>query len=357
MCLRRYAASHPTDEDVLRPLMELLGEQEHYQELLDLYQTCETKLAREDRQPDSRTQDIQEYFKSKQIRQVRTPDKPIQAQSAAVPSTKPLFPSWSSMSSMLGASSEMPLPEARVIDISFPPHTTPALMDTLDMMKSRRQVLHELLGNACIILVLSPYAIEPRERRRQPLISLSHGVGLDLAVLDDLECITASYWRLCKNTSLDLLGSVTEHFQAITHQLKRKQPYEIAQRLCQLAGETAQILGKTLFDLHEYALAWSYYTFSLKAAQIASNHDLWAVGLGRMSLLLIYWEQPQDARPLLQEARQLTIKMPRIACWLAAVEAEVHAQLGDADACDAALSTAKELAKNEPLEKIATPQA
>jgi hypothetical protein len=113
--------------------------------------------------------------------------------------------------------------------------------------------------------------------------------------------------------------------------------------------EIAQILGKTLFDLHEYTLAWAYYTFSLKAAQAAFNHDLWAVGLGRMSLLLIYWEHPQEALPLLQEAKQLTIGSARIRCWLAAVEAEVHAHLGAPDACDRALTTAKALAAQETL--------
>jgi DNA-binding SARP family transcriptional activator/tetratricopeptide (TPR) repeat protein len=347
LLLRTYWQQYKIDEDALRPLLELLGEQERYQEAEAYYQQLLLALAElgpdeegQPRTPDGRTRDIREYLCTKQIRRDRTTNKLTQIQSSIAPSTKP--PSWSSLSSMRGANSEILLSEAQVIDVS-----TPARVDTLDMMKSRRQILHELLGHACLILVLSPYTIEHHERSRQLL--LSHGDGLDPAVLDDLERITASYWRLCQNASLDLLGSVTEHFQAITHQLKRKQPHEVSQRLCQLVGETAQLLGKTLFDLHEYALSWSYYTFSLKAAQAADNHDLWAVGLGRMSLLLIYWKQPQDAYPLLREARQLTIQCPRIACWLAAVEGEVHAQLGDADACDAALKTAKEFAKSEPL--------
>src|SRR5207247_6460132 len=127
------------------------------------------------------------------------------------------------------------------------------------------------------------------------------------------------------------------------------QPREVVRRLCSLVGEIAQILGKTLFDLHEYALSWAYYTFSIKAAQGASNHDLWAAGLGRMSLLLIYWKQPQEAFLLLQEARQLTIQSARLRCWLAVVEAEIYAHLDDEGACDEALRTAKVLAAREPL--------
>jgi tetratricopeptide (TPR) repeat protein len=45
----------------------------------------------------------------------------------------------------------------------------------------------------------------------------------------------------------------------------------------------------------------------------------------------------------------LTIQNTRIVCWLAAVEAEVHAYLGDAASCDAALKRAKNSSKNEPL--------
>jgi hypothetical protein len=38
---------------------------------------------------------------------------------------------------------------------------------------------------------------------------------------------------------------------------------------------------------------------------------------------------------------QLSVQNPRIACWLAAVRAEVYAHLGDTEACDAALHAAR----------------
>ena len=208
----------------------------------------------------------------------------------------------------------------------------------MDLVKTHRQMLHDLLMLASTVLVLSPYA------RWSIGESESSSLTLINTTIDDLEGITERYWRLCANTSLDLLGNVVEHFRTIIHLLQQVQARDAVQRLCSLAGESAQILGKTLFDLHEYALAWSYYTFSLKAAQAAFNQELWAVGLGRMSLLLIYWNQPHEALPLLQEAQQLTVQNPRIACWLAAVRAEVYAHLGDSEACNAALNSARALA-------------
>jgi len=210
--------------------------------------------------------------------------------------------------------------------------------NTLDLVKTHRQMLHDLLMIASTVLVLSPYA------RWSTSEGESSSPTLINTTIDDLEGITERYWRLCANTSLDLLGNVIEHFRTIIHLLQQGQARDAVQRLCSLAGESAQILGKTLFDLQEYTLAWSYYTFSLKAAQAAGNQELWAVGLGRMSLLLIYWHQPHEALPLLQEAQQLAVQNPRIVCWLAAVKAEAYAHLGDAEACDASLHIARALA-------------
>jgi tetratricopeptide (TPR) repeat protein len=226
---------------------------------------------------------------------------------------------------------------------SIPPASITAHENNLDLMRSYRQMLHDQLMLASTILILSP-SMKWAARRAE----LSAPSVTEMAI-DELEDITQSYWRLCKNTSLDLLGNLLEHFQTVIHLLRRPQPIEIALRLYSLAGECTQLLGKTLYDVQEYLLAWFYYAFSLKAAQAASNHELWATGLGRMSLLLMYWKRPQEALPFLQEARQLTIQSPRIRCWLAAIEAETHAHLGDAEACDIALANAKTLITNESI--------
>jgi DNA-binding SARP family transcriptional activator len=302
-----HLEADPTDEDALCQLMELLHEQGRPSEGRRLYRDSQRAFAAEGMEPAVRTRDLAEHL-GLDLRPV---------------SKEPVL--------------SVPTPSAFVFSPLDQEHI-------LDLMKSRRQLLNDLLTLASTALVLAPYArLYPADGSEQSASAVV------TSALDDLERITESYWRLCTNTSLDLLGNVSEHFQTITHLLKRVQPREVTRRLCQLAGETAQILGKTLFDLHEYTLAWAYYTFSLKAAQAAFNQDLWAVGLGRLSLLLIYWEHPGEALPLLQEAGQLTIGSARIRCWLAAVEAEAHAHLGDADACDRALTAAKALAASESL--------
>jgi DNA-binding SARP family transcriptional activator len=69
--LRTYWQMHPTDEDVVRPLLELLGEQERYQEAEACYQQMLEALQEERHAPDARTQDIAQYLRAKQIRRHR----------------------------------------------------------------------------------------------------------------------------------------------------------------------------------------------------------------------------------------------------------------------------------------------
>ncbi|BCL79635.1 hypothetical protein ccbrp13_21000 [Ktedonobacteria bacterium brp13] len=372
--LRTYWQANPTDEDALRPLMELLGEQERYQEAEDYYQQfllafTEVELDENERpqEPDLRTRDIRNYLSTKQVQRVSKKDDHLTKQpfiTASSPSflSADLFissrasePFENGLSTLLStytqqntyANTGIPGYSTRFVSgaVSQSALVTQVepfqkkIYSSIDAMQNRRQMLHHLMMIGSTALVLSPYA----------MLYPNGSEHLNLSVLDELETITSSYWRLCTNTSLDLLGNLSEHFRTVVTLLQRALPRETGQRLCLLSGEIAQILGKTLFDLQEYTLAWSYYMFSLKAAQTASNQDLWAAGIGRMILLLIYWEYPQKALPLLQEIHQLTIQNTRVICWLAAVEAEVHAHLGDAEACSAALTIAKKILKNESL--------
>jgi len=67
LILRTYWQEHQREEDVLRPLMELLGRRECVHEALGYYgQLC--RLLQEDEyEPDSQTQDVAQYLRNKQI--------------------------------------------------------------------------------------------------------------------------------------------------------------------------------------------------------------------------------------------------------------------------------------------------
>jgi len=201
------------------------------------------------------------------------------------------------------------------------------------LMKSRRKVLQDILNAACTAITLSPYELLPRESKTRLELAKTHSSYLDDEALDDLSGITARYWNISKNASVDILSGISGHFSNIVQFLKDSHPTAIYDRLCSLVSENALLLGKTFHDIKEYDLAWSYYKFALKVALDTNNIDLWAVGIGRVALLLIYWGEPQSALPLLQEAQKRQLHNQRIGPWLSAIEAEIHAGMGNEDAC------------------------
>lgn len=69
--LRTFWFAHQADEDALRPLMELLAEQECFQEAVQYYARLEQRLNQESLVPDPRTQDVAAYVRAKSIQRAR----------------------------------------------------------------------------------------------------------------------------------------------------------------------------------------------------------------------------------------------------------------------------------------------
>jgi DNA-binding SARP family transcriptional activator len=67
LVLRSYWQEHPREEDVLRPLMKLLGQRECYQEALEYYERLCRLLQEDNAEPDPRTRDVAAYVKTKQM--------------------------------------------------------------------------------------------------------------------------------------------------------------------------------------------------------------------------------------------------------------------------------------------------
>ncbi|HEY6286969.1 MAG TPA: BTAD domain-containing putative transcriptional regulator [Ktedonobacteraceae bacterium] len=290
--LEQHILRFPTDQDALYRLLLLLEQQGYFEEACVLYKRTSYTLEAVGKQPAVHVRACYERVQIAMVGgevHVSTVQVEPHEQRGVDVQKETMFPHTQALDM---------LPHASTAFATL----FPGQENTLDLVKTHRQMLHDLLMLASTVLVLSPYARWSSNKGEASSPSLVN------TTIDDLQGITERYWRLCANTSLDLMGNVIEHFRTLIHLLQQRQAGDAGQRLCSLAGESAQILGKTLFDLQEYTLAWSYYTFSLKAAQAASNQELWAVGLGRMSLLLIYWHQPHEALPLLQEAQQLAVQ-------------------------------------------------
>jgi tetratricopeptide (TPR) repeat protein len=216
-----------------------------------------------------------------------------------------------------------------------------SLPDLEMLMRSRRQVLREILSTACTALAFSPYALFPPDTRERLEFITMRPSSVDTEALAHLAAITNHYWDLSRNATVDLLIGIAGHFTTITQLLKDSPPTPVYERLCELASENAMVLGRVLSEIREYDLALEYYQFALKVARDARNTDLWASGIGRIALLFVHWGQPQQALPLLHEAQRQELYNPRLRPWLSAIEAEVYSMTGDMDACIRCLDRSK----------------
>ena len=237
-----------------------------------------------------------------------------------------------------------PLPSREHATIKDIPDTVGQKAEQLEMSKSRRQLLQEILRAACFSLVLPPEELLSADSWERLAKVVTRPTSIDKQILHDLETITKSYWQLRTNaTPSALMNGALGHFQTLVQIMRATHSESIHANLSSLISETAQVIGQMLFDLHDYATAWSFYSFSLHIASQADNRDLEAVGLVRMSFLYTYSDQAQQALPLLERAQYLARHNATTAVqpWLAAVKAEVHAHLRDMTACLKVLEAAE----------------
>jgi DNA-binding SARP family transcriptional activator len=134
--LRTYWQTHPTDEDALRPLLELLGEQERYQEAEACYQQALEALQEEGRDPDARTQYIAEYLRAKQIRRQRARGNGGALEQAAIIRQEPSLPA----TSFVLAESGVLVPAHLVLD------TSPIRVELFDWPSWFSEQVDELKG-------------------------------------------------------------------------------------------------------------------------------------------------------------------------------------------------------------------
>ena len=298
---RTLILSDPSDEAALQGWLEMLARHGKRQEVLRCYQEMKDFMQ------------AQGFPLSKELEQV-------------IASLRKQFSL--SLISPIQLSEEIPLLHQRVGGES--------------MNYSRRQMLQGILATACTTLTLAPYNFLPLEKSERLLASVRSPWYMNEDVLDDFSEIIKNYWKLSANISLQLLNGLFGLFQDITQILAAPQRPPVAERLYSLSSEVAQLLGKSLFDLRDYSLASSYYGFALKAALQAHNYDLWAASLGRIGLLLLSSNQPEQALLLLQEAHSIPIQSTKIRLWHAAIEAEAYSYLENFSACQKSLERAKD---------------
>ncbi|MEO3768243.1 helix-turn-helix transcriptional regulator [Streptomyces sp. B5E4] len=118
-------------------------------------------------------------------------------------------------------------------------------------------------------------------------------------------------------------------------------------RLCADAGDLFQLAGEIMFDGNRYTDAAHCYTLAASAAREAGDPDLWACALTRHAYIGLYGGQRyEETAPLVELARDVARRgdaQLSTRHWVAAVQAELFAAIGDLDSCKRSLDEAEEV--------------
>lgn len=215
-----------------------------------------------------------------------------------------------------------------------------------DMDRSRRKFLEETPSIIGTVILIPSYDLLNSPLLERLSRALTKPSSIDEKTLRYLEQRTGSYWRDRNDAvlaSYDLLSYVLEHLQKVLFFLEGSLLPTVRTRLCSIAGETAMLAGELFFDISDYMHAREFHKAAVRAAQEGSNHALEAVAWGRMSFAWTYSGNAQEALTCIQEARRLAARSVNatVQAWLAAVEAEIRANLGDSELCLEALEGAE----------------
>ncbi|HEU5384076.1 MAG TPA: bacterial transcriptional activator domain-containing protein [Ktedonobacteraceae bacterium] len=341
LLLRTYWQEHPHDEDALRPLMELLGRRECYQEALGYYEKLCALLEEEGEQPDSHTQNVVAYLQAKQLQRRGKQMAPCTAYTREASRTNWFFPSL----------------HEQVQDVFAQNAPSPQ-----DEHARTNHPIASLSGEdlLCRTDTTDPYF---------SLLQTDMGVFTQLAtllnassVVSEREIIyfeqqTRLYWRAREETALPtrtLYTYVLRHLDDIQMLLARPHPSVLRSYLCEIICRTGLLAGILLYDMGYYEKARQAYRAAFQAATEAHHPLLQAIIWGWMSFTWTYHKQYQEALACVQRARSYLKQTAErvVGAWLGAIEAEIHAHLQSQDACLQALMVMESGMERVPSQEI-----
>ncbi len=213
------------------------------------------------------------------------------------------------------------------------------------MDQLRRQFLQQMLNISGTAVLPSHllFNIETWERLTRTL-NKHKPSNIDEGVLNELETILESYWRLFySSASSNLLSGTLGFFHTTTSLLEYSYPTALEQRLYAIASKMSLLAGKIALDQYRSTAVDGYYKASLQAAEKVNDTTLLSVILARIASSLVEKMQPESALSLFQKAQRLcSPKSSTITyTWLAVHEAEAWAMMGQENPCLKALEIAE----------------
>ncbi len=177
----------------------------------------------------------------------------------------------------------------------------------------------------------------------------SHTRGADSAALDQYQALNAHLWRvfILAPAKGRVAPLVNDHLTLILGDMGRPAAPGVRTRLSALASDLLQLAGEIAFDRNAYTDAVHCYTLAGTAAREAEAADLWACALVRNAYVALAERHHAAAAPMLELAAGVAAGGdPSLSTsqWVAAVQAEMLAGLGDITGCERALERAEQVA-------------
>ncbi|MGW7446470.1 transcriptional regulator [Kitasatospora sp. NPDC054795] len=199
----------------------------------------------------------------------------------------------------------------------------------------RRDVLSLLATTGALIALPSAERPSPRSGTATSLTEAGPEVNAHLWKLFGLSDSKQAVYPMVKHQ----LGLLAEG-------LGGSQSDESRRQLCSMVGDLYQLAGEIFFDANRYTDAAQCYTLAASAGREAGAFDLWACALTRHAFVELYENRFAVAAPILAAASQVAERgdsQLSTRYWVAAVQAEAFAGLGDFEATERALGTAEQV--------------
>ena len=171
---------------------------------------------------------------------------------------------------------------------------------------------------------------------------------LDGQAVEEFAALNAHLWRVfvLSRTKHVVFPLVRAQLDVLINSLERAAGPAIYRRLCELASSLFQLSGEIFFDGNQYTDAAHCYTLAATASREANTPDLWACALTRHAFIEVYERQFEKSAAMLDLAASLAQRGDGTLAtryWVAVVQAQTFAGLGDVDACQRALDVAEQV--------------
>ncbi|MFI6496654.1 transcriptional regulator [Nonomuraea typhae] len=226
-------------------------------------------------------------------------------------------------------------PATPVITGLVAPPTGPDLDECDDM--NRRELLR-------LLSVAGALATLP-----QPTDADGTGLADTGTELDQHEQLNVHLWQVFALSQSKRLvyPLVNQQLHVLTVALDQARNSAARQRLCSLAGDLFQLSGEIFFDTNRYGEAAHCYTLAAEASKQAGAHDLWACAITRHAFISLSERRFPEAASMLSAAARVASRgdsQLSTRQWVAAVQAQAYAGMGDLGACTRALDSADRVA-------------